>query len=376
MIMKKYSPLILIICYVIINLAGQFNSVNHNKTMMIKGLSTTTTDFPAEAKVLSIIGNSFVNSNGMLSDCVKGGQSHGYALSESMGQIMEYAVAIGNEDLFDAAWQVTVKHFRSPKGYFYWRVKEDGLVIDDATALVDELRLINALASAAKKFKRSDYTLHAEHLTKAIYKYSGYSNHLCDAYEAKSKITVKNISLFYIDPHALQQMAQLDPTVASSVKNTLKILRDAPINECGFFPEMYDYRTRGYRYKQEVNMVEMLYTARNAYETDCDITPFLNFMKKELDKGHIFNSYRRDGTSIGNNESTAVYALACRMFLNAGNRESASQCYKKMLGFQIKEEGDRLNGAFGDRDSITAYAFDQMEALITLHEVSGIFSKI
>jgi hypothetical protein len=38
-----------------------------------------------------------------------------------------------------------------------------------------------------------------------------------------------------------------------------------------------------------------------------------------------------------------------------------------MIEFQIMDEGHPLQGGFGDRETSTVYAFDQMEALITLH---------
>ena len=374
--MKKNIFLITIITlivYPVIYLTGQSASAYHYKTMLIKG--NTARYPPAEAKVLGTIGNSFVNRNGLLSDRLEGGKSHGYALLESMGQIMEYSEEVGNEALFAAAWQITEKYFRSPNGYFYWRVKEDGLVIDDATALVDELRLIKALANAGKQFESPNYTSEAESLTKVVNKYSVYDNYLSDVYESSSNIAAKSISLFYIDPQALQKMTELDPTVEVTANNTLKILSDAPINECGFFPDTYDYQTSSYQYKQEINMVEMLYTARNVYETAGDITPFLNFLKKELVKGHIYNVYSQDGAPSGDSESTAVYALASRLFINTGDKKNAFNCYRKMLSFQIREQGHVLNGAFGDSDSTTAYAFDQMEALLTLHAADEVFPK-
>lgn len=320
-----------------------------------------------EKAVLEMLGRNFVSRQGLLVDKIEEDKLPSYVLLESMGQLMEYAVIIGNEELFASSWRNTVKCMQSPEGYFYWRAGSKDLSPDDTTALVDEMRVITSLAGAAKAFQNPAYDRAAGVLARSVYKYNVKGDRLHDAFDGGSKSRDGRISLFYIDPRALREMVRLEPGLGAAGRNALKILMDAPVDEHGFFPAWYDYRAGEYKYPPRVNMVEALYTARNAREAGRDISSFTNFLKSELTNRKLYNNYNRDGSPAGDDQSTAVYALACRLLQDENATESAKTSYRRMTEFQVAEWGDLYCGGFGDFDSGTFYAFDQMEALMALH---------
>ncbi|MFZ5642077.1 MAG: hypothetical protein ACOY46_00645 [Bacillota bacterium] len=343
-----------------------FSDKSDNKSNIANSLMGSSLS-SREDMVLLMLGRVFTDSRGLIWDRIEQGIPKGNALLESMGQLMQYAALSGNEELFACSWHITKEYMRSPRGYFYWRVGTGKNERDDATALVDEMRIINSLSGAARIFNNSVYDSEARKMTQTVSRYNVEADHLHDAYEGKSETRDGRISLFFIDPNALREMARLEPAFGIVAQNTLKILQEAPADEHGFFPTWYQYQTGEYNYSPEVNMVEALYTARNAREAGRDISPFMFFLRNEISNNRIYNSYNRDGTPANDFESTAVYALACRLFLDEKDIDSAKKCYDRMVDYQITEQTNPFRGGFGDIDSLTFYAFDQLEALLALH---------
>lgn len=344
-----------------------WRQVTGNSQENLAGAMTRLAFSEREIALLELMSRNFVSRQGLIVDKIEGGEPQGHVLLESMGQLMEYSVITGNDSLFKASWDNTVKCLRSPEGFFYWRVSSADLQPDDATALVDEMRVFYALTGAARVFRNTVYEQEAVRLARSVLKYNVEGERLHDSYDAGSNSRDGRISLFFIDPPALLEMARLDPELDAAGQNALKTLRDAPMDEHGFFPAWYDYRSGEYRYPSTVNMVEALYTARNAREAGIDISLFTDFLKKELSGERLYNSYNRNGTPAVTDESTAVYALACRLLLDEGELAGAKTAYRRMTDFQISETGNTYDGGFGDNDTKTFYAFDQLEALITLH---------
>lgn len=320
-----------------------------------------------EAELLQMLANHFVNRHNLVGDEVEGNRSPQKVLLESMGQLMEYAVIINNEDLFNVSWDATRKYMRSPKGYFYWRLDFDNMKVDNATALIDDMRVMWALATAAKEFGVPEFESEARKIARAIYKFNMEGDLLCDSYDGYMRVRENKISLFYIDPRALTVMAGMDDVYRGPAEHALGVLANAPLDHCGFFPSYFDYRTNLYSYPSDVNMVEILYTARMARDAGSNINPTLSFIASEISaRGRIYNIYSREGKPVGKMESTAVYALAYRLFLEAGDINNAENCFNRMTDFQIPE-GHPLHGGFGDAASSTAFMFDQFEALFALH---------
>jgi hypothetical protein len=318
-----------------------------------------------EELALLMVRESLVSEQGLIVQKLEGGYPSNYALLESMGQLLEYAVLAGDENLFAGALKVTFNSFKTREGYYAWRL--DGGIPEKATALVDELRIIRVLSALDDGGK---YDRFRTELTRSIYTYDVDNGKLVDFYDAKSRKTADRLSLFFIDVLALEELSRRDSRFDRPVDQAKNILRAAPQDEHGFFPAAYDYREEKYVFPSIVNMVENIHTAMNYLEVGGRIEPFREFLEQEIAAGRIYISYDRSGKPAVEAESAAVYALACQLFLKLREQENAEFCYQRMLDFQMKDEGI-LKGGFGDRASLTVYAFDQLEALKTIRMREG-----
>lgn len=318
-----------------------------------------------EELALLMVRESLVSEQGLIVQKLEGGYPSNYVLLESMGQLLEYAVLAGDENLFAGALKATFNSFKTREGYYAWRL--DGGIPEKATALVDELRIIRVLSALdrGREFERL-----GTELARAIYRYEVNGGKLVDFYDAKSRKSANRISLFSIDVPALEELSRRDSRFKGPVEQAKSILRAAPQDEHGFFPAAYDYEGEKYLFPPTVNMVENIYTSMNYLEMGGSIRAFKEFLEREIAAGRIYISYDRSGKPAVEAESAAVYALACQLFLKLRDQENAEFCYQRMLDFQIKDEGI-LKGGFGDRASLTVYAFDQLEALKTIRMKEG-----
>jgi len=364
---KTKLTIIILGILIIAALFFSYMQLSYQKENLAYALKRAVPEANEEAAVLQMLACRFVNRYNLLGDKVEGNQSPQNVLLESMGQLMEYAVMAKNEELFKVSWDATRKHMCSSKGYFYWRRDFENMKADDATALIDDMRIVWALARAAGEFGVPEFESEAKKLAGVIYKYNLEGDLFCDSYDGKMRERENKISLFYIEPRALAVLAGLDTNYREPVERVLGVLLNAPIDHCGFFPSYFDYRTNLYVYSSEVNMVEILYTARMARDAGRNIAPTLSFIALEISaRGRINNVYTREGKPVGDTESTAVYALAFRLLLEAEDIKNAEKCFKRMTDFQIPE-GYPLQGGFGDTANSTAFIFDQFEALFALH---------
>ncbi len=318
-----------------------------------------------EELALSMVGKSLVSEQGLIVQKLEGGSPSNHALLESMGQLLEYAVLAGDENLFAVALKATFNSFKTREDYYAWRL--DGGIPQKATALVDELRIIRVLSALDRS---GEYERLGTELARSIYRYEVNGGKLVDFYDAMSRKSADRISLFSIDVPALDELSKRDCRFSRPVEQAKSILRAAPQDEHGFFPAAYNYEEEKYLFPSIVNMVENIYTSMNYLEMGGSIRAFKEFLEREIAAGRIYISYDRLGRPAVKAESAAVYALACQLFLKLGDQENAEFCYKRMLDFQIKDEGI-LKGGFGDRASLTVYAFDQLEALKTIRMKEG-----
>lgn len=182
-----------------------------------------------EELALSMMQNSLVSKQGLIIQKLEGGYPSNYALLESMGQLLEYAVLAGDENLFAVTLKTTFNSFKTREGYYSWRL--DGGIPEKATALVDELRIIRVLSALDLN---GEYKRFGTELARSIYRYEVNGGKLVDFYDAKSRKSADRISLFFIDVPALEELSRRDPRFKGPVEQAKSILRAAPQDEHGF----------------------------------------------------------------------------------------------------------------------------------------------
>lgn len=345
--------------------------INHLEPGNLAGkyLLNVDTQNSTEKKIDQLLSQHFITSEGLLTSCQGvGTENDRYILLESQGQLMEYALLVKDKNLFESVLNNLQTYFTAPKGYYYWRLNLQGNQPDDATALVDQLRLLRSLDEASTDFGELTYKIKAFFLAFNLYKYNRDENVFCDSYDGRIGKAEQKISLFYIDPVGLETLSADFPPAKQSVRSTLDILKNAPLNNQGFFPSNYNLQTGSYVWPEKFTTVEQLYTIDYAQKAGMNVNKFLDFLHKSIQaNGKIFSTYHADGSPDGVNDSAAVYALAARIFHQAGDNKDEQWCYERMLAYRISDQPE-LQGAFGYETAKSAFAFDQMEALLTLNQ--------
>ena len=320
-----------------------------------------------ERETDQLLGQHFITKEGLLTQGV-GSEGSKSVLLESQGQLMEYALLAKDRNLFDAVFNNVQIHFLALKGYYYWRLSLPDLKPDNATALLDQLRLIRSLDNASTVFGGPFYRLETTWVAFTLYRFNRVGNLFCDSYDGRTGKGEQRISLFYIDTVGLNIVSAVLPQAKPAVQNTISILKNSPINELGFFPSWYDLSSGSYIWPKKFMTIEQLFTIDFAQNAGMNVNTSLEFLRNSIRSNKkIFNAYLKDGSPDGLDDSVAVYALAARVFRQAGDVGEAQWCYERMLAYRIKEQNS-LHGAFAYETSQSAFAFDQMEALLTLYQ--------
>ncbi|MBC2726904.1 hypothetical protein [Desulfosporosinus sp.] len=343
--------------------------LNQNGKLVGKYILSLDADSKTVREIFQLLGQRFITKEGLLTDWQGAGTEHGnFVLLETQGQLMECAVLAGNKNLFDTVLGNVRIHFLAPKGYLYWRLSLPDLAPDNATALVDQLRIIRSLDQASKLFNGPLYQLETRSVALSIYRFNRTADLFCDSYDGRIGKPELRISLFYIDPLGLGVVSKILPQAKPAVQNTLDILRHSPINELGFFPSWYDLLSSNYIWPETFMTVEQLFTIDFAQKAGMNVNTSLEFLRNSIQiNNKIYNNYNIDGSPNGSDDSAAVYALATRVFRQAGDSENAQWCYDRMLSYRIKDHNE-LKGAFAYETSQSAFAYDQLEALLTLYQ--------
>lgn len=311
-----------------------------------------------EKDILTFIRGRFLDSRGLISSEIRNDELGEYSLLESMGQLMEYALITKNSRLFEVSWKLTKRYFLSPRGYLYWRINRKTLVQDDATSLLDSLRIANTLIKAYENFKEEKYLKDGIYIGENIVRFNSYDKYLVDYFDGRIGKTNKSISLFYLNLEMLSNLSQYIPRFKIFYESSKKILEGALKDSKIFFPTHYDIASSTYHIPPIVNITEQTYIAINIGNYKL-IKPFVDFIITKIRKdGKVYVSYLWDGREITKDESFGVYASLSILFLDLKDKENLDLLLSKMDRFKSRDYG------FEDYKDMNFYIFDQLEALI------------
>lgn len=369
---RSHTPLLLLLLCLLLGLTlfslyrtGKDITRQKEKAALQNSLQAVRTVHDGESAALHFLATNLTAPGGLLADSYRTGQTPRYALLESMGLAMEYALKRQDDQLFATLWRSTERYFALEKGSLGWRVNLETMQPEPVTALVDQLRIIKALVGAAWTFHHPAYRQAASLLAAAIVREESPQGCPGDYYDYRSHRAAEQISLFYIDPAALKIIRQLQPACETAEKKLLQILRQAPPANGLFLPTAYHYRQNKYIYSPQVNTVEALYTARAALAAGRKMPGLCHFLTNALINGdNIYNHYTWQGRPVGTDQSAAVYALAARFLQECGEESAAGLARQKLIHWQNRN--GPLRGAFAWPDQNTAHTFDQLEALLSL----------
>lgn len=256
----------------------------------------------AASPVIQHIESQYKMTDGLI---VSYAQTNTQKLSESVGLYMDYLLLTKDRERFYSLFQALQQELTVREGDYIFIKWEKGADVH-VNALIDDLRIFEALQKASHLFHYPPYEAFAKQLIHGEQKYGMRESLPVDFFDFKTKRQADTLHLSYYKVLAMQNAHFKREAFAP-----LEHVKAEP-----FFPEVYRngaYETSG----NEVNMIDQLLIAISYTELlEKKENHFDRFLKQELQtKDQIYARYnRKTEVNMGENESTAVYALLVQYF--------------------------------------------------------------
>lgn len=267
------------------------------------------------------------------------------ALSESLGLWLEYAVQKRDKALFQQNYAILQHYFFAPEGFIYWKVNANGQSDVTTNALVDDLRLVDALLAAHQLWGSEEWGQTAGVIGGAVSRYLVKEETFVDFYDNKYHSSAHALTLSYLDSQPLKRLSRIDPDGQALYEKSVAVLHAIP-NDGTFFPKTYDLMTRQYHYEPSINLIDQLLIAWHRTTQGISSPELTAFLKNELlVRGLIYGGYDRiSHKPLGEFESPAVYALAILYSLEQGDTDWALTLYPKML--RLRSRSGEFRGGY------------------------------
>lgn len=323
---------------------------------------------PRYLETESFIKKHMLNPNGTLATylsetpAISPDLAHGReALSESLGLWLEYAVENKDKALFQQNYAILRQYFFAPEGFVYWKISPDGKSDVTTNALVDDLRLVDALLAAHQLWGQEEWAQTAGAIGNAVSLYLVKSNTFVDFYDRKYNKSADVLTLSYLDPRPLKRLGQWKPAEQPLYDRAIGAIQAIP-NDGTFFPKSYHLPSGQYAYDPVVNLIDQLLIALHRASQGIPSPELTAFLKNEFQiRGLIYGGYdRMSHEAPVKFESPSVYALAILYSLERNDTEWALALYKRMLQLQHRS-GEYQGGYVSDNQT---HIFDNVFPLL------------
>ncbi|GAA4721940.1 glycosyl hydrolase family 8 [Brevibacillus fulvus] len=286
------------------------------------------------------------------------------SLSESLGLWMLYAVEKNDQQLFKESADVVKHSFRMNNGLFYWKVGAGAEPVS-TDALIDDLRIMQALYQAGQKWHEPEYQSWADEIAKSLLKYHRVEQGLGDFYDEKSKWTSPQLTLSYLDSKALGYMYEQQNLDEKSYQFLRDFLKNLPVQN-GFFPFSYDWKQGTYTYQEEINLIDQLFIVYHRAQMGESSPAFWQFLKDSFyQDGKLYGIYQqKTKQNLVDYESPAVYGLAILVAIELKEPDFASDLYYRMIRLQTLHPDSELFGGFIDYHTKDTHSFDNLVPLL------------
>lgn len=282
-------------------------------------------------------------------------------LSESMGLLMLYAVAIHDEALFKSALGFVEEYMDTGNMISYRYSAVNGSY--HVNAFIDDIRIIRALILAGHEFDR-EYSELAKEYADRLYDTNVTNNVVFDMYDDAYGTRNDFITLCYIDLYTIQLLQRYDAKwkkVFASMRNI--VMQGYISDNFPMYAPSYSYASNKYR-EGDINMVEASLTALNLALVDECPQSTIRYLKDSIKNGAIYGLYSSDGKKQTNIESTAIYAICALIAKEVQDEEMYNMSIEKMNSLQVMDEKSEVYGAFADPVTLDLYSFDNLMALL------------
>lgn len=287
-------------------------------------------------------------------------------LSESEGLLLQYAVSTENRELYQKVYSYIENHFNS-KGLFPWKVSKSEKT--QVNALIDDLRIYNAIEGAKQKWNTKDSLLSV--YCDNLLKYGTDNGQFVDYYDPKTKTYANRFTLCYADFLTMDKLAKEDELFKGPCDKAKDIVLNGQISDTfPMFYSYYDYEKKKYD-TCDLNMAEAMITLLHLSESHLLPDASLEWIEKEISEGGVKARYTVKGDVVNGYEyeSTAVYATIAMIALEEKDEMLFRQAVNKMEKMRINDKSLEYNGAFGLTDGTGITSFDQLMPLTTYAKV-------
>nr|MBO2505861.1 glycosyl hydrolase lipoprotein [Bacilli bacterium] len=332
-----------------------------------------TIDMKEELAAEQFIKKHLYEENGLIKTDLKG-QSNVY-LAETTGLWMEYLVK--KDDYLEFKKQAKVlKLFKEDSQLISWKIDRNRKA--PANALIDDLRIIQALEEASDRWGIPKYRKMARQMGKDIVRYNMENDYFIDHADIKTKHKADFITLSYLNPKAIHFFLEEELIDESQYLLNREVLVNAPVSKNGFFPITYYPSRNEYEFEREVNLINQYYIGYYRALWGGDVSSLIRFTKESLEKygGVLYGRFSSETKEPAvEYEGASVYALAILMCLQAGEDDLARQLFYKMKELQVLDASTEYYGGYINLDSLETHTFDNLLPLIAEREAidEGVF---
>ncbi len=293
-------------------------------------------------------------------------------LSESVGLVLEYAVDAYDQPLFEREKNLLKNKFIIKGSVLQWVIPMSTKTPINSS--VDDLRIIGALMTGANQFNEPTTQQLALQLAENLYSTNALGGFLADDNSEKAASSGVTVTLPYANVQTLAMLCKSLPEYDRIYQNEKKLLMESLLSR-GFYA--YQYFPQEHMFRQtsdglpmlDTSLAEQLVTAIDAEQAGLSTKPFTSHLEELMNQNavKIFTRIDQTGMFASKDESPAVYALATRYFFAVGESKYAEICHKRLLALQSRS--GKYAGGFVDLQTLQAFSFDQLQALITYRGV-------
>ena len=259
------------------------------------------------------------------------------ALSESLGLWMQYAVISGNRSRFEDSVQLLTTYFlhQEPGPYIRWKLTPDGESEVTTNALGDDLRILDALLKAFKRWGDDEYLQLAQEIGSTLQASAQTQGYLVDYHDFERNESAAVLSLVYADISALREMQNNGILSRQEYEQYQDLLSHMP-SDGVFYPKTYQIGSGQYEYDTSVNLIDQLIVGIHLAEMDQPPKELMQFLKGEFQQNQqLVGRYnRKTRKPDAAYESPAVYGLAIILALKSNDLPWARQLHDRMIQFR------------------------------------------
>lgn len=286
-------------------------------------------------------------------------------LSESAGLFMLHCVMVNDKTQFDHQLSFLEGTMKNPWGLYRWRSRDEHLLTDVA-ATIDELRILRALMAAYKQWQDTRHLIYIQSHSDSLLKYHVNQGVLVNDYDGKQKATI--IELAYLDLLTLRELQAINHSWSQVYQTAIQVVQEGFVSQkVPLYFKQYDIEEKKISETSTINMINVALVYLHLAEVEALPEDVVRWLKQQFkDYGRLYSRYGINGQPACEQESTAIYALIARMARQIEDGALYQLCVDRMLMFQIADINHELYGGFGDMETLQAFSYDNLQALLSL----------